>query len=252
MAPDDELAAWQSAFADALRGAPAGADEFAQAPDVVVRRLALYRGNVVANAVRALESAYPVARRIVGDEFFAALARAFWRVAPARSGDLNDYGEELAAFIDGFPPCADLPYLGDVARLEWQVHRAHFAADAEPFALQTLAAVPDAGQVHLPFHPAAALVETMYQAAAIWRAHQSEAGDVALPARIEGAQHAVVARPHFTVDVHAVDAAMFTWLSALRAGAVLAAATAAALAAAPTFDLARALASAEAWGVLAV
>ena len=43
------------------------------APDA--RRFAVYRNNVTVGLIGALEARYPVSRRIVGDDFFRAMAR---------------------------------------------------------------------------------------------------------------------------------------------------------------------------------
>ncbi|MFX9866817.1 DNA-binding domain-containing protein, partial [Acinetobacter baumannii] len=91
-----------------------------------------YRATSIANATAALRLAYPVCRLITGDDYFDALARRYRAACPSRDGDLNRYGDRFAAFLDGFEPVRALPYLPDVARLEWSVHVATMAADARP------------------------------------------------------------------------------------------------------------------------
>ena len=49
------------------------------------RRFAVHRNNVVAGLVKALEARFPAAEKIVGKEFFAAMARAFVLERPPRS-----------------------------------------------------------------------------------------------------------------------------------------------------------------------
>ena len=77
-----------------------------------------------------LAGAYPIVAKIVGESFFEGLAREYLRRFPSASGDLNEYGASLAQFVAAFPHTGDLPYLADVARMEWLAHRAHYAADA--------------------------------------------------------------------------------------------------------------------------
>ena len=50
-------------------------------------------------------------------------------IRPQR-GDLACWGEALAAFVAPNPQLADVPYLADVARVEWALHRAAGAPDA--------------------------------------------------------------------------------------------------------------------------
>src|ERR1700756_534387 len=72
------------------------------------RRFAVYRNNVVAGLVKALKSRFPVVKKIVGQEVFAAMARVFVAERPPRSPVLAIYGDEFAAFIAAFEPEREL------------------------------------------------------------------------------------------------------------------------------------------------
>jgi len=90
----------------------------------VQQRIAVYRTSVFENAAAALRSAYPVIRRLVGDDFFDFAAGEYVRHQPSVSGDVDDLGREFAGFVTALPEAASLPYLPDMARLEWAVHEA--------------------------------------------------------------------------------------------------------------------------------
>ena len=134
-----------------------------------------YRENLLCGLAEALESLYPVSRRLVGDEFFRAAARHFALDHSSRSPDLNDYGAELADFLAGFEPARVLPYLPDVARLEWALHRAHFAPAPAALDLAALASVPEArrGDVVFALSPKIALLESPWPIDRIWLTNQS-------------------------------------------------------------------------------
>ena len=126
----------QNAFAAALldpdQPVPSGLiSHSATAP---VKRFAVYRNNVVASLVKALRARFPAVERIVGEEFFAGMARIYVTTHPPRSRLLVQYGDDFADFVEQFPPAAELRYLPDVARLETARTRAHHAADAAPLA----------------------------------------------------------------------------------------------------------------------
>ncbi|MCP2936872.1 DNA-binding domain-containing protein, partial [Salmonella enterica subsp. enterica serovar Typhimurium] len=70
--------------------------------------------------------------RIVGAEFFRAMARVYVRVQPPRSPIMLDYGAGLPDFIRSFEPAAVLPYLEDVARIERAWTEAYHAPEASP------------------------------------------------------------------------------------------------------------------------
>ena len=101
-------------------------------PAEVERRFAVYRNNVAHSLSRALASRYPVIERLVGEDFFRPLAAAFIAAHPPASPMLFQWGGEFPGFLAGFPPLRDLPYLADVAELEWLRGQAYHAADAQP------------------------------------------------------------------------------------------------------------------------
>ncbi len=97
--------------------------------DADAKRFAVYRNNVHVGLVNALASRFPVTRRVVGAEFFTAMARVFVGQTKPRSPVLLTYGDDFPEFIAGFSPAAGLPYLPDVAQLEVLWSRAYHAAD---------------------------------------------------------------------------------------------------------------------------
>ncbi|MCW3481473.1 putative DNA-binding domain-containing protein [Neisseriaceae bacterium JH1-16] len=212
------------------------------APDTAygTEGLAVYRNNYRAGLIDTVKSLYPVVAQLVGDEFLTGLAREYVRRTPSASGNLHRYGEAFSDFVGGFEPAAGLPYLPDVARLEWALHRAYYAVDAAPFDPATLAETdPERwGELRFAFQPACTLLRSAHwPVVAIWLAHRP-GGD---PSRVDlasGGENALVYRQ---ADLEAgllplgdADAA-FT--AALMSGATLESATDAALAIDPDFDL---------------
>lgn len=148
--------------------------------------LQAYRANAGALAERALAAAYPTLQQLLGEESFAALARAFWhREAPQR-GDIAHWGGALPAFIAVDEQLAAEPYLADVARLEWAVHQAQTAAD-EAAVVAPVEALADASATCvLRARPGTALVASAHPVASIWHAHRAQGPD-----RFEGARQAI-------------------------------------------------------------
>lgn len=142
-------------------------------PAEAERRFAVYRNNVAHGLSRALAARFPVIERLVGAEFFAALARAYCAAHPPHSPQLFLWGDDFAAFLATFPPLRSLPYLPDVARLEWARGLAYHAADAAPAGPEALAAAAKApGALHLRFHPSVQLLRARHAAVTIWAANQ--------------------------------------------------------------------------------
>ena len=182
--------------------------------------LGVYRGNAVANANAALTLAYPVCRQITGDDYFDALVRRYWAQTPSTDGDLNRYGHSFADFLDGFEPVRALPYLPDVARLEWSVHVATTAADTAPLGGEAFAGLaPDAlAAARLHMTPGFALLGSAWPIADIWLQHQRDAagasGD-AFDIDLEQAQYAVVWRDGLRVRVASLSVGAHAFWAAI-------------------------------------
>jgi hypothetical protein len=236
-----ELLESQRGFAAALRDAEASsrASRWLVGDATLMKeRLAIYRANVAASAAKALTAAYPVLLQVVGNEFFNGLARAYLRAWPSTCGNLHGYGGEFAAFLAEFPHAQSLPYLADLARLEWQVHRAHGAADAKPWDAAGLTAVaPESqGEIRFDWAAGAAVIDSAYPIAHIWTIHQPEyAGEFAVDWSV--AERVLVARAGFRVTVTALEVGDAAFLIAALAGGTLDDAATAALDADPAFDL---------------
>jgi hypothetical protein len=241
-----ELAELQALFGAGLDASASDRDAlqiFRGGPEQARRRFGIYRGNAAANAAKAMAAAYPVVEKIVGPEFFAGLAREYQSRHPSETGDLNEYGQDFAAFLADFPPAKEIPYLADVAQLEWLVHRAHYAADPAPFDPARLASVPAEQQLQLRprLHPACAILHSAHPLARIWQVHRDTVDSEFEVDFSQGPSHALVFRPRFRVKVAQTGDAEAAFLVAALAGATLEAALAAAQVHDASFDLGRSL-----------
>ena len=168
----------QDEFADALLSAATPVPSSLKGASVrrADRRFAVYRNNVAVSLVEALGARFPVVKRLVGDEFFSAMAHTFVLREPPLSPLLIYYGETFPAFIGAFDAAKPLPYLADVARLERAWLSAYHAADARPLGIAALAGLGEAmlAAARLVIHPAAAVVRSRFPVGRIWQAHQSD------------------------------------------------------------------------------
>src|SRR5437764_13655149 len=163
---------FEMSFADALLNAdrPIPCGITADNAAIPTRRFAVYRNNVAVGLRKALQSRFPVVEKIVGEEFFAAMALVYVRKQPPRSPQLTTYGDEFPAFIAAFEPARELPYLADVARLEAARTRSYHAADATPLDAGTFATL-DAqilGSIRIDMHPSVEILRSPYPIVTIW------------------------------------------------------------------------------------
>ncbi len=238
------LADLQHRFARAVLQAPLSVPDGIR-PDVRPtreRRFGVYRNNVKASLTAALAARFPVVARLVGEEFFTAMALVFIERHPPRSPILAEYGAAFASFLEGFDPAADLPYLPDIARLEWARHVALHSADASAADIGRLAEVsPEAlGSVRLGLHPAMAVIASPWPIVSVWTTNTHDAIPEAPPADWTG-ETALVTRPLLDVLIQRLPPGADRLVAALAQGIALGAAAEAASDAHERFDLAMAL-----------
>lgn len=241
-APADSVAGLQQMFAEALF-APGHEQSLLRhcKGEHLQHRFALYRGNLTATWQKTLGQVYPVLRRLVGDDFFGGLARAYGLRQPSDNPDLNHFGAGFASFLATFAPAAELPYLPDMAGLEWLLHQAYYADEAPAMTAQQLAALapPQLEAARWRLHPAARLFTSRWDITALWLAHQPDAPG--FPAELERASHAIVSRTRWQAQLLVLDGASHAALSVLADGGSVGAALDAAFDNDGDFDLAGAL-----------
>ena len=202
------------------------------------RRFAVYRNNVIVSLVDALADTFAVTQDLVGEAFFRAMARVFAYTNPPTSRLLVFYGETFPEFIERFPPAASLPYLADVARLEFLRVRAYHAADVAPVRSEDIVAVladedklPDLG---LALHPSLAVLDSAGAVVSLWAVHQG-VGDLATLVP-DVPETALVVRDGLDVEVMSIPRASGVFIKALKRGATLGDAMALAQRSDPDFD----------------
>lgn len=202
------------------------------------RRFAVYRNNVVVGLVRALQAAYPAVHRLVGDEFFRAMATYFLRRDPPSSPVLLTYGESFPDFLAIFPPVRHLPWLADVARLERARLTAFHAAEApalRPAALADLSPA-DFGRQRLRLHPSAQVVTSRHAARTIWQANLSPEEPPPIDPNA-GGEDTLIVRPEAEVLVLPLAPGAAAFLASLLEGKTVTDAAVAAIAVTPRFDM---------------
>ena len=204
------------------------------------QRLAIYRHNFFSHHREALRAVYPVIERVVGAAFFRHTADRFIHCSPSRSGDIHQFGEEFSEFLAAFPPARELPYLPDIAKLEWLVHQTFHAAEAPGLPLERLAAIPPEHCLALTFtlHPACRLLASPYPVQDIWQVNQPDwDGDQSVDLS-RGGVRLLVRRNRFSVQLVPLESGEFAMLAALAAGRDIAGAHQDTLRLQPAFDVA--------------
>ena len=184
--------------------------------DAAAGRFRIYRNNVHASLIGALADAYPVVKRLVGEEFFSAMAREFIVSETSRLPSLALYGAGFPEFIDKFEPARSVVYLPDVARLEHARLKSINAADAK--ILDAVDLSNDGSRllsVKLQPHPAVQIVSSAYPVYSIWLANQvAQAESVIYSAN----EYILITRPRDSVQMQLLNAQAMTFTLSLING----------------------------------
>ncbi len=196
------------------------------------KRFNVYRNNVTASLVDALETGFPVLRKLLGEKSFQTLALMAARHDPPRSRQLSHYGAALPDLIGRLPALSAYPYLSDMARLELALRESYHAADHDP--LDTDGLSPDALMDLTPcLAPSTRIIASPHPILSIWR-RNSEAE---APKPTPRAETVLIARPAFDPVPHLLPAGGVPFAEALTGHTPMALALERAIEAAPGLDV---------------
>ena len=231
------MADFQDAFTAAVLNADLPVPDGLICPDgrPASKRFDVYRNNVIVSLVEALGTAYPTIRKLVGENFFAAMAQVYVRANPPKSPLMMFYGGTFPDFLAGFEPVAHLTYLPDVARLERARREVYHAADDTPQSPEVLAQFTEAELLAATITPIAAMriITSSHPIASIRRFNMTD-DQTPVPAHGEDV---MVARPGADVTLHILAAGSAAFITALADGQTLARAAEIAATQTPEFDL---------------
>ena len=244
----------QAAFAAHVTGADRADLLAAVAGDTIAAaaRLGIYRHHVFESLGTALATTFPTVQALVGADFFRRLARDFVALSLPAQPVLAEYGAGLPAFIAGYEPAGGLPYLADIARLDWALNLAFHAPEARRLAAADLAAIASESlpSMSLVLSAGAALLRSRYPLDRIWQASQPGAASEAVDLNSGGADLLVLRRADDATFV-SLTAGETAFIARLAEAKSLEAAAAAALQIDPLFDLSTCFARLLALGAFA-
>lgn len=212
----------QAEFAAVLNGTGQGNAALIRADGLSpATRIAIYQNNGLSNYRSALQAVYPVVHALTGDDWFRHYAGLYIAENPSSSGDIQLYGE---SFPDYLAALDALPYLADVAWLEWQVHCVFHAADVAPLWVEALAGLSSSEQTRLHFqlHPACRLLRSDYPIQRIWAVNQPGfQGDAQVQLDDGGGTPLLIQRQGAEIHLVSLPAAAFQLLQLNQQGLTL-------------------------------
>ncbi len=202
-------------------------------------RFDVYRNNVRTSLVEVMRSAFPAVNYFAGRDNFAYAASRFLVVDPPRIPYLSGYGAQFPKFLRDFAPARAMPWLSDLARLEWACQESLFAADAEALRIEHISQLGDYGHsVQLKPHPSLRVISSSYPVLSLWeRARSGENKSEGQADYDKLGETVLLIRPQDDVEFHLLSPGEAALVTAILGGEDLAEALEATSRAQPAQDL---------------
>ena len=199
------------------------------------KRFNVYRNNVITSLLEAMSQAFPIVEKLVGADFFREMSRVYIRNNPPSSPLMMFYGKNFPEFIAAFEPAQSVPYLSDIAQLEFVRRVSYFAEDAYPPEGGALAGIdPETiAERSYDLSPALNMVTSTFPIFDIWKRNFDDENH----AISQSPQDVLITRPHMEVRVEPAPSGAYILVDELRKGATLGAAVENTLEKNPTADI---------------
>jgi len=206
--------------------ATADADQLSLAPwlnpqggEPGVARMAVYAGGYQERFHEALAEVYEAVAHIVGAPAFRELATAYTAAYPSHDANLTLVGRSLPEFLPWYPLSKQLPFLPDLAQLEWAICESFHAFDEPSMDVTQLTELPLEmwERVRPVFQPSVQLVASEWPMLDLWQARLTPRDEVSV--ELAGrAQRVLVSHRGVQVRCEAIDQRQHALLDRLLAG----------------------------------
>ncbi len=178
-------------------------------------RLNVYRNNITVSLIDALSDIFPVTQTLVGDEFFRASARIYLENNQPKSPVISEYGANFSDFIRHFEPAQSLPYLADLAALEYAMLRLTHSEEYETLDHQTVSdafsSVEDPSTLTFSIPPTTQILASPFAIGSLYRAHFSDGHQRLNNVDINQSEYLLLIKSHLYAQLHVIqrDEAVF-------------------------------------------
>ncbi|GAB3487492.1 HvfC/BufC family peptide modification chaperone [Marinomonas epiphytica] len=213
-------------------------------------RLNVYRNNVVVSLVEALADIFPVTQTLVGEAFFKAMAREYVLTNPPQSPIISQYGDTFSDFIYQFEAVKSLPFLANLAALEYSLLD---LTNSEEYHILNQQAVSEAleqaespNRLLISLPPSSKIFVSPYAIGSIYKAHLNDDNNQLSNIKVDNSEHLLLVKSHVYAQLHIISHAEAVFIKNLLLGCELGEA----IPEDNNFDLGQSLAQLIAWQVI--
>ncbi|MSR77213.1 MAG: DUF692 family protein [Candidatus Omnitrophica bacterium] len=151
-----------------------------QAGDPGVERLDVYREGYLARTEESLKEVYEAVRHVLGDGVFHDLAHQYAQSFSSPDFNLNLKGRSLPDFLKQTSWTEKLPFLPDLACLEWKIAEAFHGFDKPAFDPSFLFQLnsEDWKNLRILFQPSVSLLESSWPILDLWQSRKTPVEEI--------------------------------------------------------------------------
>lgn len=140
-----------------------------------LERLDIYTNNLRLGLCESLKNVFPVIEQLVGEDFFEQVSLQYLKTHRLHEGNRNQFGHRFSHFLKALPVLQDMPYIAEVADIEWAYFQASIADNATALSfeqLQQAIANPEQYPDYtIKLHPSTRWIYQIYNSVEIWQQH---------------------------------------------------------------------------------
>lgn len=181
--------------------------------------MGIYQHSAIANITNSLRLSYPVIEKLVGKDFFQLMCKSYIVIHWPTTGNMDDYGESFSSFLATFEQVKHLPYLEDVAHLEWLFHQSSLANDNSYFDWTRLAKVTSSDTLTFLLAPTVSIMRSATPVDKIWLMNQENAPEIS-ELSLDGTSDTfiVLFRQGLKTEMMTIAESEFTFLQSIEKG----------------------------------
>ncbi|WP_100186198.1 HvfC/BufC N-terminal domain-containing protein [Marinomonas sp. BSi20584] len=188
-----------NAFYDEVKG---------RSDDEKEARFNVYRNNVYVSLIDALADIFPVTQMLVGEDFFRAMAREYVPLNPPKTPIISDYGDNFSDFVRHFEPAKSLPFLGDLAMLEFSLLSLTNAQEYDTLEHKQISAAfnnaSDPTTLRLLLPPTTQILVSPFAIGSIYLAHQGNGSHSLADITIDKSEYLLLSKSHLYAELHII------------------------------------------------
>jgi hypothetical protein len=179
-------------------------------------RLEVYAQGYIARIHEALTESYQAVGQVLGHEMFVKLAEDYANHYPSEDYNLSLAGRHLSSFLKVYDAVRELPFLPDLARLEWEITEAFHAFEHSAESLEMLGSLTEADweKIKIEFQPHVHILKSDWPVWDIWQVRKEPVEKIKIDL-IGRSQQILIYRKDWRVKCESVSMSQFLLLEGL-------------------------------------